>query len=155
MADNAKGPRRNRALDAYGPRARWLVYASLVPILGSCAELAVIFGTGWSWGLFLWGVAAGLFIVVCSEAIRKISMLTPEQRANAASRVRAQRLLVVPNSVGFGLACGVLAGGLQTPWPDILVSAAVVCLVFLLPLASLPLLRRRVSAARALQDGSS
>lgn len=93
MADNAKGPRRNRALDPYGTRARWLVYASLVPILGSCAELAVIFGTGWSWGLFLWGVAAGLFIVVCSEAIRKISMLylglKPEQRANAVSRVRA------------------------------------------------------------------
>jgi hypothetical protein len=122
-------------------------------LYGACCHLRDRLVVG---PLLLWGVAAGLFIVVCSEANRKISMLylglTPEQRADAVPRVRAQRLLVVPNSVGFGLACGALAAGLPTPWPDILVSAAVLFLVFLLPLAPLPLLRRRVSAARARQD---
>jgi len=63
------------------------MYASLVAIIGSCTEVAVIFGTGWSCGLFLWRVGAGVFMGVCSDTIRKISMhylgLTREERANA------------------------------------------------------------------------
>jgi MFS family permease len=133
--------------DPYGFRARLLVYASGVSLVGACAVVAVSLVTGWSWSLFLWGLGVGLLGPVMSEVLRGMASsylaLTPQQLADAQVRVRAHRLLVIPMGVAVGLAVGLLAGAFVLVWIDIV--ATVMLLVFgLLPaLIKLPRMKGR------------
>lgn len=132
--------------DPYGPRARLLVYASGVSMVGACAVVALSLGTGWSWSLFLWGLGVGLLGPVISEVLRRIASSylapTPQQLADAQVRVRAHRLLVIPMGVAVGFAVGLLAGALEVVWVDVVPTVALLLFGLLPALIQLPRFRR-------------
>lgn len=154
MADHAGGSRQRGVLgDPYGPRARWLVYASDVCLVGGCASFAINLGRGWSWPLFVWGVIVGLLIPAMSELVRRIASsymrLTPQQLTEAQPRVRAHRLLVIPGGVATGLGVGLLAGSLMSAWPDVVASVALLLVGLLPALVWLPVIKRKGLASGA------
>src|SRR5450631_4890327 len=107
--------------DLYGPRGRRLVYTSVAAGIAAAGAVASVAGTGWSWPLFAWGWGAGVLGVVCNEIIAKllraiIGPATADDRERIEAKRGQQRWLVFPASGGTGVAVGIVAGALETPW---------------------------------------
>jgi MFS family permease len=151
MTEARPAPRPRGLLgDPYGPRSRRLMYASGATVLVTCVVAAVQFGH-WRWWLFAWGVLIGLASATIYElSLRLLPALvhaTVEQTAQAQPRIAQMKRAVYPLSVTFGVAFGVLASGLASPWPDILLTAGVVLFQIVMPAALLPLIRQRAQRA--------
>ena len=58
--------------------------------------------------------------------------------------------VVFPSALATGCAVGIIAAGLQSAVPDLLMTVAVVVFEVAVPLALTPWIRRRVAKARAL-----
>jgi hypothetical protein len=143
-------------LDQLGIR-RALV-ASEVVLAASVLYLAVKFGKGWSWGLFLWGAAFGPFAVLWA----RWSALVGAGRIVAASRTGREiyerrkaemwqryRLTYI-GIVLFGLEAGVLSAALEHPGPDIALTVIWLLAGVVPPLVAYPVLRRK-----ALRDAAA
>ena len=95
----------------------------------------------------LWGVFIGLVSATIYElSLRLLPALvhaTVEQTAQAQPRITQMKRAVLPLAVTLGLAFGVLASGLASPWPDILLTAGVILFQIVMPAALLPLIQRR------------
>jgi MFS family permease len=135
--------------DPYGPRSRLLMYASGATVLVACAVAAIQFGH-WRWWLFAWGVLIGLMSATIYELLLRLLPAlvhaTVDQRAQAQPRIAQMKRAVYPLLVNLGVAFGVLASGLASPWPDILLTAGVIVFQLVVPAALLPLLRRRAQS---------
>jgi MFS family permease len=135
--------------DPYGPRSRLLMYASGAAVLVACAVAAIQFGH-WRWWLFSWGALIGLVsATIYALLLRLLPALvhaTVEQTAQAQPRITQMKRAVYPLLVNLGLAFGVLASGLASPWPDILLTVGVIVFQLVVPMALLPLVRRRAQS---------
>lgn len=134
------------------PGIRLALVASDVVIAASVVYIAVKFGKGWSWGLFLWGAAFGPFAVLWA----RWSALVLAGRIVAASgagrevyeRRKAEMWkrysMTYVGIVVFGLAAGVLSAALEHPGPDIGMTV-IWFLAGVVPLLVVyPVLRRKV-----------
>jgi MFS family permease len=132
--------------DPYGRRSRLLIYASAAAVLFACTVAAIQFGH-WRWWLFAWGVLIGvLSATIYGLSLRLLPVLlhVPVGRiATAQPRVSQMKRALYPLQVTFGVAFGVLASGLASPWPDILLAAVVIVSQLAVPIALLPMVRRR------------
>jgi hypothetical protein len=128
---------------------RMLMYASGACVIFACVTLVVTAGHGWSWWLFVWGVAVGPLSVACSELTEKAMIgvfhVSAAEVDEKRPHLRARKLAIYPVAAMQSVACGVLAAGLRSSWPDIIWTAGVVLLQLVLPLAILPLLKRRLA----------
>lgn len=135
--------------DPYGRRSRLLIYASGTAVLAACAVAAIQFGH-WRWWLFIWGVLVGLASATLYQLLLRLlpSLMHAgaEQRAQAQRRIAEMKRAVSPLAVSFGVAFGLLASGLASPWPDILLTVGVVVFQLVVPAAMLPLVRRRAQS---------
>ena len=133
---------------------RRLVYLSDVCCLAAAGTIAAKVGTGWSWGLFVWGAALGVFLIVANELLVRVAVRVVRPAASdmerQRSRRRDQRLVVFPSALATGCAVGIIAAGLQSAVPDLLMTVAVVVFEVAVPLALTPWIRRRVAKARVL-----
>jgi hypothetical protein len=122
------------------------LFLSTAVILGSCTLAAVVAGTGWSWPLFVWGVALGPVAIVLtrfSEGIAARYVGVPADKADEVDRLfRDRRRTTEPNLVGMAIALGVAAGGLESVAIDVMFTGMVVVALGL-PLLILPLVKRR------------
>lgn len=138
----------------YSPKMRRLVYLSDVCCLAAAGTLAVVVGTGWSWSLFVWGAALGVLLIAGNELLVRfaVRIVRPaaSDLARQRSRRRDQRLMVFPSALATGCAVGIIAAGLQSAAPDVLMTVAVVVFEVAVPLALTPWIRRRVAKVRAL-----
>lgn len=136
--------------DPYGPRSRRLIYASGTAVLVACAVAAFHFGH-WRWWLFAWGVLIGvLSATIYGLLLRLLPALlhvSVERTAQAQPRLAQMKRAVYPLGVSLGLAIGVLASGLASPWPDILLTVVVIVFQLVVPMAMLPMVRRRAQTA--------
>jgi MFS family permease len=136
--------------DPYGPRSRRLIYASGTVVLVACAVGAVHFGH-WRWWLFGWGVLVGaLSATIYGLLLRLLPALlhvSVERTAQAQPLLAQMKQAVYPLGVSLGLAIGVLASGLASPWPDIFLTVVVIVFQLVLPMAVLPMVRRRSQTA--------
>jgi MFS family permease len=136
--------------DPYGPRSRRLIYASGTLVLVTCAVAAVHFGH-WRWWLFAWGVLIGLLsATIYGLSLRLLPALlhvSVERTAQAQPRLTQMKRAVYPLGVTLGLAIGVLASGLASPWPDIFLTVVVIVFQLVAPMAMLPMVRRRAQTA--------
>jgi hypothetical protein len=101
--------------------------------------------------LFGWGVVIGLVSATIYGVLLKLlpalMHATVDQRAEAQPRIAQMKRAVYPLLVNLGVAFGVLASGLASPWPDILLTVDVVVFQLVVPAALLPLVRRRARSA--------
>ncbi|HVA59207.1 MAG TPA: hypothetical protein VNG13_01565 [Mycobacteriales bacterium] len=153
--DHKRVPRRAR-VDPYSGVGRRLQYASFGLVLASCAAVAGVAGTGWSWWLFAWGVGAGILGMACYRLTIRFVMValkpSPADQAKAQQLVKARSRVVYPMYLGFGLAIATVTAALQTAWPDILLTGAIVVFGLLLPLLFLRIAKRRAAGIRARQQ---
>jgi hypothetical protein len=144
------GSSAGRLGDPYGVTSRRLIYISAVAILVVCGGTAIHSGH-WRWWLFGWGVAIGLLSAVMYGLLLRVVPamfhLGPERTAQAQPRLSQMKRAVYPLVVTIGVALGALASGLASPWPDVLLSVGVVVFQIAVPMAMLPMLRRRVRSS--------
>lgn len=69
-----------------------------------------------------------------------------DEVAWARARLRERHAIIVPGYVSFGLCCGLIAGSLPAYWPDVVFGLMLLILGIVVPLAALPLLKRRVDS---------
>lgn len=134
--------------DPYGRTAAWLVYASVGWVLFACAVVAATVGRGWSWPLFAWGIAVGVLAVACYYVFLRSGValvarrLRQVQLAARRARLRARGRIVYPTLAGYSLGLAIVAAGLRSAWPDILLTVFIAVFQVLMPLVVLVALRR-------------
>jgi hypothetical protein len=137
--------------DPFNKRNRRLGYASDASVLLGCAYLGWRFGQGWSWPLFVWGVASAVLAVMGSVLMgwlsRRMWHLSAGQRATAVAQLRGRAVPLYLPVLTFGVAVGLLAARLHAPWIDVLMTAMVVVLGVLVPLSMVLKVRRRLAQA--------
>jgi hypothetical protein len=159
LADNVAAVTDSRAVSTspnpYSAKNRRLVYLSDVCVIAVAGILAAKLGTGWSWWLFAWGAALGVLGIAANELLATIAGRIV--RANSSdlerlrSRRRDQRLMVFPGALAMGCSAGIIAAGLQSAVPDVLLTVGIVVFEVGLPLALTPWILRRVAAKSANQ----
>jgi len=121
-------------------------------IVGSAILLATTVHHSWSWPFFVWGASIGplasAYAYLSTQAFGR--MLTRRDPGNGARVATRQRGLweryrwVYSGMVLFGVAIGILSGGLDSPGPDIAFTILWVLTGVLLPLIGLRLILKRL-----------
>jgi MFS family permease len=136
--------------DPYGPRSRFLMYVSGAVVVFACAITATHFGH-WRWWLFAWGVLIGvLSAAIYGLLLRLLPALlhaSADSTAQLQPRLGQMKRAIYPLMVCLGLGIGILASGAASPWPDILLTGVVIVFQILVPIAMVPMVRRRVRTA--------
>jgi len=133
------------------PGIRLGLVASNVAIVASVVYIAVEFGRGWSWGLFLWGAMFGPFAVlwarwsalVLAGRILAASGADREVYEQGKAELWKRHSLTYVGIVVFGFAAGVLSAALEHPGPDIAMTVIWFLAGVAPPLVFYPALRRR------------
>ena len=139
-------------VDLSTARGRSLIYVSDFFMVAAVAVAVIVAGKHWAWGPFVAGLAIAV-LGVASHALL-INVVTRVVRPSAGElvqakrRIREQRLVVVPNYVTFGLCCALAAGAFRSYILPVVVAALIVLIGVLLPLALLPLLKRKAHARK-------
>jgi hypothetical protein len=133
-------------------RMRVMQYVSDGCIVSASVALAVFAGNGWAWGPAVVGPAV-VVIAAASNAVMfrvGIAQLKPtnDQLRRARARRRNRNVIIVPAYVTFAVAAAVIAGSLESYWPDIVLGAIVVIATIVAPLVLLPRLKRHAEAMR-------
>jgi hypothetical protein len=137
----------------FGRRTRFLIYGSDACILLSGIGFAAVVGKHWDWSPFLASVAAaaagfGAMMLFLHVVGTKMTMSDDELRT-ARQRLRVRNRINIPNYAAIGLACGTVAGSIPSYWPAVLLAAANLITGVGLPLALLPMVKRKADARRA------
>jgi cytochrome bd-type quinol oxidase subunit 2 len=139
-------------LDYRTERGRTLVYVSDICIVGVGVVLALAVGRHWSWGPFIPGPAVGVLGLSVHAALLgivvKVFRPDVDQRNKARQGLRQRHLVVIPSYIALGLCVGLIAGALRSYWPDLALAVMVVVFGLLVPLALLPLVKRKADAVR-------
>ncbi|HEY3926036.1 MAG TPA: hypothetical protein VGL75_15845 [Acidothermaceae bacterium] len=133
----------------YSRQVRLLVYLANAILIATAVVTATVVGKGWSWWLFLWGAGLGVLGLAGNELIVRVTVRIVRPSASDLERLRSrrhdQRLIVFPSALLTGCAIGIIAAGLQSDVPDVLMTVLIVVLELALPVVLLSLLRRRVA----------
>lgn len=109
------------------PGTRRAMFMSEATVAAVVVFLAVRFGTGWSWGLFIWGAAFGSIAVLWARWSSLIVMnrivsvggidraLYERRKVEMWHRYRWTYISIMV----FGFEAGVLSAALEHPGPDI------------------------------------
>lgn len=137
----------------FSGRLRLLQYVSDACVLLACVSFAIIVGRSWAWGPFIASplIAAAGFIATALvvRAGRHALAPAPEQLLAAEADARLRRTVTIPAYTSIGIGCGVIAGSIESYWPDVLLAASMLGVGVALPLATLPALKRRAAGRRA------
>lgn len=138
--------------DYRAARGRILVYISDLGIVLAGVVFAIAVGRHWSWGPFALGVIVGVFAVFAYAALLGIvvKVVRPdgEQLSKARDGLRQRNLIVIPGYLSIGLCTGLIAGSVPSYWPDVVLALMILVLGVLVPLAFLPLAKRKADAQR-------
>jgi len=149
----------DRADPLLAGRLRVLQYVSDGCILFASAVLSLVAGNGWAWGPFVVGPVVVAVATACNEVVIRAGMAmfkpTEEQRRRTRTHRRKRNVIIIPAYVTFAIAAGVIAGSLESYWPDAVLGAIVLITAVALPLALLPRLKRRAEAMRASSSGGA
>jgi hypothetical protein len=133
----------------FSGRLRLLQYVSDACVLFACVSFAVIVGKSWAWGPFIASplIAAAGFIATALvvRAGRHAMALTPEELLAAEADARLRGTVTIPGYATIGIGCGVIAGSVQSYWPDVFLAASMLVVGVALPLGMLPALKRRAT----------
>lgn len=147
-AENSRRAVPRLLADPYGHAGRLLMYASGATVAVACGVAALSAGH-WRWPLFAWGVGNGvlsaLIYLLLLALLPTLLQVPADQRAQARPRLDQMRRALTPTLLSLGLGFGVLASGLASAWPDILLTAGIVVFQVIVPAAFLPIIRRRAS----------
>jgi hypothetical protein len=146
-AENSRREMPRLLANPYGPAGRRLMYASGATIVLACGVAALSAGH-WRWPLFAWGVGNGVLSALIYLTL--LAVLPPllhapaDQRARAQPRLDQMRRALTPTLLSMGLGFGILASGIASAWPDVLMTVGIVVFQVIVPAAFLPLVRRRI-----------
>lgn len=128
------------------------MYVSSLCVVFACAALAFEVGHGWSWGLFVWGLAVGAAAILGYEAllklIPKVFHISGAEVANARRQLKARKQAIYPLFGAYGVAVGILAAGLGKIWPDLVWTAMVVVSEVGVPVVAYLFVKRRVELVK-------
>jgi hypothetical protein len=143
-----------RRLDPYSP---WVPVISGVVAVGAAALLATTLYRDWSWPLFAWGVLLGpvasAYAYLSTQSFaRRMARRAPgpaeairQRQSNLWVRFRG----VYAGLVLFGVAVGVVSGGLDSPAPDVVFTLIWLLVGVLMPLIAFRLIVRRLDDTAA------
>jgi hypothetical protein len=139
-------------LDYRTERGRKVVYVSDLCIVAAGVLFAAAVGRHWSWGPFALGLAVGVlglgvyaaFLAIATRVVQ----LDRDELTKARHSLRLRNRIVVPGYVSIGLFCGVVSGSLRSYWLDLVLGLMILIMGLLIPLAVLPLVRRKAVSAR-------
>ena len=139
-------------LDFRTARGRTVLYASDLCIVAAGVVLAPSVGRRWSWGPFLGGpivasLGLGAYAALLAIAI-KVVRPDGDQLNKARQGLRERNLIVIPGCLSIGLCAGLIAGSRRSYWPDLVLAGTILVAGILVPLAALPLLKRKADALR-------
>jgi hypothetical protein len=144
--------------DPYTPPVRWLMFVSGLLVIFACSLLALGVGHHWSWGLFAWGIAAGLLAIACYEAMFRlivvVSRAPAAEVADASRELKPRRQTLFPLFGAYGLAFGIASAGLASIWPDLFWTALVILSEVVFPLALYPFIKRRIELIKQRSGGA-
>jgi hypothetical protein len=136
--------------DPYGQAGRLLMYASGATVVVACGVTALSMGH-WRWPLFAWGIGDGILSAVIYglllTLLPTLLHVPADRRTQAQPRLDQMRRALTPTLLSMGLGIGTLASGMASPWPDILLTAAVIVFQVVVPAAMLPALMRRAATS--------
>jgi hypothetical protein len=119
-------------------------------MLFAAFAFATLVGKHWAWGPFVASLVIVAVLVAANALIANRALLSlgpnADQIRNLAERRRVRNRVLVPSFVTFAVAWGVIAGSARSYWPDVFVGAIFLVGGVVLPLAILPMLKRRVRA---------
>ena len=126
---------------------RRLTFVGVALCVVASVVSATLLGTGWSWPLFVWGVAIGPLWVGATTAAYRFAGSKVLGEAPPASRLSA----IYPAWACMGIPFGVFSAAFGTAAPDagLTIYAAIATL---LPLVRVPALRRQFAAATTRQE---
>lgn len=140
-------------------RLRLWQYISDGCILFASVVIALIAGKGWAWGPFILGPAVIAAAALCNEVTFRvgIAVLQPNkgQLQRARTRRRNRNVVIVPAYVTFAVASGVIAGSLESYWPDAGLAGIVFLAAVALPIALLSLFKKRADLMRSPKAGDA
>lgn len=146
-------------MDYRTTRGRTVVYVSDLCIVGAGVVFAFASGRHWSWGPFVLGPTVGVLALGVYAALLGIVIKVVRPEADQLSKMqqglRQQNLVVLPGYVSIGLCFGFIAGSLRSYWPDLVLALMILVFGLLVPLALLPLVKRKADAQRDRADPAS
>jgi hypothetical protein len=130
---------------------RPLLFASEAVVLVACVAGVVARGRGWSWPLFLAGLAVGVVSVTCLLVLNRglLGLTRAADDAGEVLRLVEHRRTVLPLLASGALAISILAAGLDVGALIALTGFGVLLGQVLLPLAAWPATKRRLGARAA------
>ena len=144
-------------VDLRTTRGRSLIYICDCLMVVAVAVAVVVAGKHWAWGPFAAGMAIAVLGIACHalliNIVTRVVRPAAAELAQAKRRIHEQRLVVVPNYVSMGLCCALAAGAFRSYILPVVLAVLIVLLGVLLPLALLPMLKRKADA-RKLHDSS-
>jgi hypothetical protein len=149
-AENLRRGTSRLLADPYGPAGRLVMYASGATVVVACSITALSMGH-WRWPLFAWGIGDGVLSAVIYRLLLTLlpSLLhvSADRLTQAQPRLDQMRRALTPTLLSMGLGVGILASGMASPWPDILLTAVVIVFQVIVPAAMLPALMRRAATS--------
>jgi hypothetical protein len=143
-------------LDYRTKRGRAAVLLADLAIVGAGVVIATQPGRRWSWGPFVLGPIVGLLGLGAYAALLRVAIKIfrpdPAQVSEARQRLRQRNPIIVAGYVCIGLFAGLVAGSLRSYRPDVVLGLMILVFAVLVPLAVLPLAKRKADALRA-RDG--
>jgi hypothetical protein len=139
-------------------RLRLFQYFSNACVVVACISFAIIVGKSWAWGPFLAApviTAAGFIATAWVVRLGRHALaLTPDELVAAEADTHLRRTVTIPGYISIGIGCGLIAGSMESYWPDVLLAGSMLVVGVALPLAMLPALKRRAASRRvASTDG--
>ncbi|HVY09799.1 MAG TPA: hypothetical protein VHB18_06625 [Mycobacteriales bacterium] len=135
------------AVEELMQKLRTLTYFGVGACIVASVLGAVLLGTGWSWPLFVWGVAIGPAWVAGTSAVYRYAGRYVLGTSPPPSRFH----VLYPAWAAMGVPFGVFSACFETAAPDVGLSGYAV-IATLVPLVRLPRLRRRFQAATTRQE---
>jgi hypothetical protein len=144
-------------VDPFTTSGRWLQFGASGVALAICIVVAATAGRGWSWSFFGWGVVAGAIGICGGPLIQRwsdsaISRRTHEQVSEEQRQRRRKWRPFYVTYAGCALAVAILAAGLRSIWPDVLLSAWVLLVGLVLPVAAMRMVLNRLPSRRTGTD---
>jgi hypothetical protein len=138
-------------------RGRGLVYASDLCVVGAGVVLALV-GRRWSWGPFVLGPTVGVAGLGAYAALLgiviKVVRADDDQLRKAREGLRQRNMVVIPGYLCFGLCAGLIAGSLHSYSPDVVLALMILVVGLLVPLAVLPVVKRKADALREREEST-
>jgi hypothetical protein len=133
--------RPNPTVAKFVDNIRVLTYLSAAICIASSVVFAVLVGDGWSWPLFVWGLASGPLWIAATYGVYRFAGRQVLGATPPPSRFQA----LYPAWSAMGIPFGVFSASIGSPAPDLGLTVYAF-FATILPLAFVPRLRRRQAA---------